>query len=315
MLNPTGAVAVPQPTRRATLRLAAWFDNERRLGLLMILPALLVVIVLVGYPFALSIYLALTNTEIARADTGTFVGLQNFVTLLNRSVFRDKVLVNTVLYTVGTVPLKLFLGLLLALILNRPLPLRLLWRGLVLLPWVVPTSLSMTVFIWMFEPTYSILNYIGESLRLIDKPIQWLGTPALALFSITMVNIWRGTPFFAVTILAGLQVVPQEQVEAAMIDGANVFQRFRFVVLPWIRPVIAVATLFSVVRTFAEVEIVMLLTRGGPFNSTHMVGTYAYQQAIQNSKLGEGAAISLFFFPVLVLVVVLQLRYLQRREA
>ena len=292
-------------------RLNAWFDDEKHLGYAMVAPALLLLILLVAYPFILSIWLSFTDTEIARADTGMFIGLENYFKLWGRTVFREKVILNTILYTAGAVPIKLGLGMIMALLLNRPFPLRTIVRGLILIPWVLPTSLSMLVFLWLFEPTLSVLNYMLESGGF--DAVQWLG-PKNAIYSVMMVNIWRGTPFFAVVLLAALQGVPKDQLEAAEIDGANVFQRFINITIPTIMPVIVVSTLFSIVRTFAEMEIVWVLTKGGPFNSTHMIGTYAYQQAIQNSGIGEGAAVSLFFFPILALIVFFQLWYLQRND-
>ncbi|MEQ8677662.1 MAG: sugar ABC transporter permease [Aggregatilineales bacterium] len=295
------------------VRFSQWLDHEHHLGYLMIAPALIVLVGLVAYPFILSVWLSFTDTRIAQETTGVFIGLENYSTLLNRTVFREKVIYNTLLYTIGAVPLKLGLGMMLALLLNRPFPLRNVVRGLILIPWVVPTSLSMIVFRWMFEPTLSILNYVLAGAGL--DTVNWLGTPDTAIFSVMMVNVWRGTPFFAVVLLAALQTVPKDQEEAAEIDGANIIQRFFYITIPHIFPVMVVATLFSIVRTFAEMEIVWVLTRGGPFNGTHMIGTYAYQQAIQSSKIGEGAAVSLFFFPIMALVVFLQLWYLQRRDA
>ncbi|MEM6527322.1 MAG: sugar ABC transporter permease [Chloroflexota bacterium] len=295
---------------RAVLR--RWTDDEHRLGYLMVMPALLLLVVMVAYPFVVSIWLGFTDTRIAQQATGNFIGFENYMNLLNRSVFADKVIRNTILYTVGAVPLKLVLGMILALLLNRRFPLRNLIRGLILLPWVVPTSLSMIVFLWLFEPTFSVLNYLLEGVGL--APVNWLGTPSTALFSVMMVNVWRGTPFFGVILLAALQGVPGDQIEAARIDGANTLQRFWHITIPAIMPVIVVSTLFSIVRTFAEMEIVWILTEGGPFNSTHMIGTYAYQLAIKNANIGEGAAVSLFFFPVMVIIVWFQLWYLQRRN-
>ncbi len=305
----TGAANAESTGVRATL--ARWFDDEQRLGYLMVAPALLLLIIMVAYPFVLSIWLGFTDTRIAQEATGNFIGLENYIDLINRTLFREKVIRNTLLYTVGAVPLKLVLGLLLALLLNRRFPLRNAVRGLLLLPWVIPTSLSMITFLWLFEPTFSVLNFLLEGAGF--SPVNWLGTPNTALFSVMMVNVWRGTPFFAVILLAALQGVPDDQVEAARIDGANTLQRFWYIVIPAIMPVVVVSTLFSLVRTFAEMEIVWILTNGGPFNSTHMIGTYAYQLAIKNARIGEGAAVSLFFFPVMVLVVWFQLWYLQRR--
>jgi len=298
---------------RPLARLNRWLDHEKHLGYVMVAPAVILLVLLVAYPFILSIWLGFTDTRIAQSSTGMFIGFDNYETLLNRTVFREKVIWNTFLYTVGAVPLKLGFGMVLALLLNGPFPLRTVVRGLILIPWVLPVSLSMIVFRWLFEPTLSVLNFMLEGVGL--EPVAWLSTPKTALYSVMAVNIWRGTPFFAVVLLAALQGVPEDQIEAAQIDGANIVQRFIRITIPFIFPVIVVSTLFSIVRTFAEMEIVWVLTRGGPFNGTHMIGTYAYQQAIQNSKIGEGAAVSLFFFPVMAVIVFFQLWYLQRRDA
>lgn len=313
MDNAQEITRTPQPLNNSAIGRVNWLDDEVRLGYLMLAPAILVLIALVAYPFLLSIWLSFTDTRIAQEATGAFIGFDNYITLIDRTVFREKVIGNTILYTVGAVPIKLALGLTLALLMNRPFPLRGVVRALILIPWVLPTSLSMVIFSWMFEPTLSVLNYVLESFGM--EPVLWLGTQRMALTSVMAVNIWRGTPFFAVVLLAALQSVPIEQVEAAEIDGANRLQRFRNITIPYIFPVIVVSTLFSVVRTFAEMEIVWVLTGGGPFNGTHMIGTYAYQQAIQNTRIGEGAAVALFFFPFLALIMVFQLWYLQRRNS
>ena len=295
--------------------IGAWIsrvvDHEASLGRLMVAPMVLLLIALVAYPFVYSIYLSFTDTKIADSESGNYVAAENYENLWERDVFRENVIWNTIIYTVGAVPIKLVLGLILALVLNRRFPLRGIVRGLILLPWVIPTSISMIVFRWMFEPTQSILNHVLVSGGFPGAPYSWLGSD-LALTSVMAVNVWRGTPFFAIVLLAALQVVPEDQLEAAEIDGATVVQRFTHITIPTIMPVVVVATLFSIVRTFAEMEIVWVLTRGGPFNKTHMVGTYAYQQAIQNAKIGEGAAISMFFFPIMMLIIVAQLWYLQR---
>lgn len=300
-----------QPVNNVLGRVNRFFDHEKRLGYLMVLPAMLLLVVLVAYPFGEAVRLSFTDTRIARSDTGNYIGMENFEKLMDRTVFREDVIPNTIIYTLGAVPLKLGLGLVLAMLLNRPFPLRGLVRGLILIPWVLPTSLSMIIFRWIFDPTQSVLNYMLETNG--AEPVRWLGFD-YALYSVVGVNIWRGTPFFGVVLLAALQGVPVDQQEAAQIDGANVLQVFRHITIPAIFPVIVVSTLFSIVRTFAEMEIVWILTRGGPLDSTHMIGTYAYQRAIVNSRIGEGAAISLFFFPILALIVFFQLLYLQRRD-
>jgi len=302
------------PQNTGLRRFLSWLDDEHRIGPLMTAPAVIVILMLMAYPFALSLWLSLTDTVIAQEATGNFIGLQNFATLLERSIFVNKVIPNSILYTFGSVIPKLGLGLILALVLNRPWPFRNLIRGSILLPWIVPTSLSMMAWWWMFEPTRSVLNYLLEGINFPGAPFPWRSRPDLALIAVMIINVWRGVPFFAVTLLAALQVVPEDLHEAAQIDGANRWQAFWNVDIPWIQPVIVVTTLFSLIQTFADLQIIWILTLGGPFNSTHVLATYSFQQAIKSAQIGEGAAISLFLFPALLVVIFLQLRYLQKRE-
>ncbi|MEM6430934.1 MAG: sugar ABC transporter permease [Deinococcota bacterium] len=279
----------------------------------MVTPVVILILSLVAYPFVRALWLSMTDLRVAQAATGNFVGIENYLKLWNRTVFREKVFVNTLIYTLGAVPIKVVLGLILALVLNRK---RLLFvgffRGVALLPWVIPASLSILVWSWMFEPTFSVLNLLLESVNFPGAPFLWLGRPNLAFFSVMLVNIWRGLPFFAVLYLAALQNVPVDLTEAAKTDGANAFQQFFYVTVPSILPVIIVTSLFSLVQTSGEVQIVQVLTRGGPFDTTHVLGTYAYQQAMLSGRIGEGAAVSLYLFPVLLFVVIMQLRYFQR---
>ncbi|GAB4556723.1 MAG: sugar ABC transporter permease [Anaerolineae bacterium] len=291
-------------------RLSAWLDNERHLGIAMVLPAVVMMAALIAYPFAVAIYLALSDRMIAVSDSGRFVGLRNFVELLKDDVFRRTTL-NTFNYAIVAVVFKLALGMLMALVLNEVTVLKNFFRGILLLPWIVPTSLSTLGWLWMYDSQYSILNRILLDWGIIDKKIIWLGSPTWAMFSVQVVNIWRGIPFFGISLLAGMQTIPQDLYEAAQIDGASAWHRFWYITTPLLKPVTAVVTLFSIVQTFADFQIVYVLTRGGPVNSTHLFATLAHQTAILGGDLGKGAAISLFMFPVLVIAVILQLRYLQ----
>ncbi len=296
-------------------RFSKWLDKEKHIGPLMVLPALTIIVLLIAYPFGKALWLSVTDAEIAKAQTGNYVALDNFQYLLDNSIFTDKVIPNTLKYTFGAVLLKLGFGMILALALNRPIPFRNVIAGVLLLPWVVPSALSVLAWKWIFDADYSVLNVILNwfSVPGVGLDYQWLG-PGRALDSIIIVNVWRGIPFFAITMLAALQVVPKDMLEAAEIDGANVWQRFWRVTLPTIFPVVIVTTLFSLVRTLADMEIVWILTQGGPYNSTHVLATFSYQQAIQNANLSLGAAASLFLFPAFLVIVFLQLRYLQNRE-
>jgi len=303
------STATPRGFRK---RLSTWLDRESVIGPLMTAPAAVMLVILIAYPFCVAIYLSLTNRLIARADTGIFIGLQNYVNLLSDSIFQ-KTALNTLNFAMTAVIFKLIFGMLMALVLDQVKILKNLLRGLMLLPWIVPTSLSALGWLWMFDSEFSIFNKILLGAGLIDQKIIWLGMPATAMISVQLVNIWRGIPFFGISLLAGMQSIPTDLYEAAEIDGANSWKKFWGITMPLLMPVTAVVTLFSIVQTFADFQIVYILTRGGPVNSTHLFATLTHQTAIVAGKLGEGAAISLFIFPVLAVAAILQLRYLQRQ--
>ena len=307
------ALELPDRKPSRWRRLTSWLDTERGLGYALVAPAVIILVGLVGYPFVIAIYLALSDRVLAKADSGAFVGLQNFVNLLQDQVFLQTV-VNTFNYGIVSVFFKLVLGMLMALVLNEIGFMKNLFRGLLLLPWIVPTSLSALGWLWMFDAQYSIFNTLLLNSGLIQQKIIWLGSPFWAMLSVQIVNIWRGIPFFGISLLAGMQTIPQEYYEAAELDGANAWGRFRHITWPLLLPVTLVVTLFSIVQTFADFQVVYVLTRGGPTNSTHLFATLAHQTAILGGRLGEGAAVSLFMFPILALAVILQLRYLQSSE-
>jgi multiple sugar transport system permease protein len=300
------------PAKRLSLleRYERWLGQERNLGPVLVAPAILVLVVLIGYPFCVAIYLSLTNRVIASAETD-FIGLGNFIKLLGDSVFR-RTAVNTFNYAFVSVAFKLILGMMMALVLDQVKFLKNFFRGILLLPWIVPTSLSTLGWLWMFDSQYSIFNRLLMDIGLIHEKIIWLGTPFWAMFSVQVVNIWRGIPFFGISLLAGIQAVPQELYEAAQIDGAGGWSRFWKITLPLIMPITSVVTLYSLIQTFADFQIVYVLTRGGPVNSTQLFATLTYDVAIRGMQLGEGAAISLWMFPVFVVFIIWQLRYLQR---
>ncbi len=290
-----------------------WFNQEKILGPALVAPAVLILLLLIAYPFCVAIWLSMTDKMIARSDTGNFIWFANFTKLFKDSIFQ-RTTINTFNYALVSVFFKLVLGLLMALVLDEVKIFKNFFRGILLLPWIVPTSLSALGFLWMFDSQFSILNRFLLDWGLIQEKIIWLGTPATAMFSVQLVNIWRGIPFFGISLLAGLQSIPQELYEAADIDGASSWSKFWNVTFPLLMPVTAVVTLFSIVQTFADFQIVYVLTRGGPVNSTHLFATLTHQTAILAGRLGEGAAVSLFMFPILVIAVVLQLRYLQKQD-
>jgi multiple sugar transport system permease protein len=299
------------PRERFLKRVGSVFENENILGYLVIAPALLLLLVLVAYPFFIAIGLSVQDKVVGKP--GIFVGLKNFLTVLESQIFRQTIQ-NSFVFTITSVTLKVGLGMGLALLLNRSIRGKKFFRGAILLPWVVPTALSTLAFLWIFDATYSIINWILMRLGLIDRGILWLGKPHLAMLSVIIVNTWRGMPFFAISILAGLVSIPQELYEAAKTDGAGPLASFWHITLPMLKPVLLIVILFSTIFTFSDFNIVYVLTRGGPVNSTHLFATYAHQTGLVSARIGEGAAVSLFLFPILVLVIFFQLRLLRREE-
>jgi multiple sugar transport system permease protein len=286
-------------------------EREGSLGLILMAPAVIVLLIFIAYPFVLGIWYSLTDARIG--VPGNFVGLNNFTANAQNGIFQQT-LKNTFVYTGITTVFKLVLGMALALLMNMPFRGRNLVRAALLLPWIIPTALSTLAWLWIFDSTYGIISWMLKNAGLINRNVPFLGDPILAMGSVIVVNIWRGTPFFAISLLAGLQTIPQDLYEAAAIDGASAWQRFVRVTLPLIMPVLTVVTLFSIIWTFADFQLVYVLTRGGPTNSTHLLATLAYQIGMTAGELGNGAAISLWMFPFMVALVVVTLWY-QRREA
>lgn len=283
--------------------------RERHLPLLMVSPALVLLAGLIAYPFLISIFMSLTDKRIG--TPGSFIGLANYAYLLRDDMFQQTIR-NTLIYTASAVSLKTVFGLLLALCLAAVPWGRRFFRGLVLLPWIVPTSLSVLVWWWMFEPLFSVINWVLRAAG--GQGVPWLSDPGWARVAVIAVNVWRGIPFFAVAFLAGLVSIPQEYYEAAEADGAGPLRLFWFITLPLMRPVLAVVVLYSIVMTVGDFEIVFLLTRGGPFGRTHLFSTYAFQVGLQGTDIGLGAAASLFIFPVLVVVSYLIMRVVRTGE-
>jgi len=301
-------VAAGRP--RFRLRLREWLNREELLGPLFVAPALLLLLVLVAYPFCMALYFSLSDAFIGRPSQ--FIGIRNFVNLWQSDAFRQT-FQNAFVFTGISVAVKLVLGVTLALLLNQQLWFKRLIRGAVLLPWVIPTALSTLGWWWMFNSLYSVVNWTGISLDLMDPPgPNWLGQKYYAMTAVIVVNIWRGLPFFAITILAGLMAIPKELYEAAEADGAGPVRRFWYITLPLLKPVLGIVILFSTIFTFSEFNIVYVLTHGGPINSTHLFATLARQVGLETGRIGEGAAISLYLFPVLVFVVWAQLRSVRK---
>jgi multiple sugar transport system permease protein len=293
---------------RAAL-IEGWFDQEGVLGYVLMTPALLLLIVFIAYPFALGVWYSLSDVQIF--GLGKFIGLKNYADMLNSPVFLQTVK-NSFVYTGFATVFKLGLGLGLALLMNQTFPLKNLVRASVLLPYIVPTALSTLAFLLAFNPTLSPLPWIFGPLHIPYPPAGFLGEPGTAMGAVIFVNVWRGTPFFAISLLAGLQTIPQDLYEAASIDGATAPNRFRHVTIPLLMPVLTIVMLFSIIQTFADFQIVQVLTRGGPADSTHLFATLAFQVGMQGGRLGQGAAVSLYMLPFLGLLVIAQLWYTRR---
>jgi len=301
------AAASPAPRRESLLvRLS---ENRHALGMLLVAPAVLLLAVFLAYPFGLGVWLSLTSATIANA--GEFVGLRNYVYLLGDPLFR-LVTFNTSLYAGVAVAFKLLLGFLLALLVNREFVGKRFVRAAMLLPWIVPTSLSALVFYWLYDGTFSIFTWMLREAGLVSGFINYLGDPNLARASMIAANVWRGIPFFAIGLLAGLQTVSPTLYEAAGIDGAGPWQKFWSITWPLLLPLTVVVTVFSAIMTVGDFQLIWIVTRGGPANATHLFGTLAYQRAIQGGFIGEGAAISGFVLPVLLVCVVVSFYYLRR---
>jgi|SRR5579883_73459 multiple sugar transport system permease protein len=302
-------VAVARRPRRAP-SLSAWLDRGPVFSWLMMAPPILFLLAFVGYPFCYGILLSLEHRPVAQP--GSFVGLANFVTDLHDPVFW-RVAMNTFIYTGVATVLKMVGGLGLALAMNQQFRFKNLVRALLLLPFIVPTVLSTVAWMWMLDPAFSVVNRLLIALGVPRPGPSWLGNPVLAMISIIVINTWRGLPFYGITLLAGLQTVPTELYEAATIDGAGGWHRFRYVTLPLLRPIIMIVTLFSVIFTFADFQLVYVLTHGGPQNATHLFATYAFDIAMGGGQLGLGASVALAMLPALALLIVAITIYLRKK--
>jgi multiple sugar transport system permease protein len=297
-----------RPTRRGA-RIGVWLDRESVFSWLMMAPPILFLAAFVGYPFCYGILLSLQDRPVAQP--GVFVGLKNFATDFKDAIFW-RVTLNTFVYTGVATLLKMVGGLGLALAMNQQFAMKNVVRALLLLPFIVPTVLSTVAWMWILDPAFSVFNWFLIALGVPKPGPSWLGNPVLAMASIIVINTWRGLPFYGITLLAGLQTVPPELYEAATIDGAGGWQRFRYVTLPLIQPIILIVTLFSVIFTFADFQLVYVLTHGGPQNATQLFATYAFDIAMGAGQLGHGASVALAMLPALALLIVALTLYMRR---
>jgi len=286
------------------------FDNRHVLGLAFLLPAAVLLLLFLTYPLGLGTWLGFTDTKIGRE--GHWIGLENFEFLWGDAVTR-LALFNTLFYTLVASVIKFVLGLWLAVLLNKHLPFKAFIRAIVLLPFIVPTALSAIAFWWIYDSQFSIISWVLMKMGIISEYIDFLGQPWHARFATIAANIWRGVPFVAICLLAGLQTISPSLYEAAALDGATPWQRFRFVTLPLLTPIIAVVMTFSVLFTFTDFQLIYVLTRGGPLNATHLMATLSFQRAISGGSLGEGAALATLMIPFLLSAILFSYFGLQRR--
>ncbi len=285
--------------------------NRNWLAIWFMLPAAAFLILFLAYPLGLGVWLSFTDARLGR--DGIFVGFENYEYLWEDSTFWLSVF-NTLLYTSVASIIKFAVGLYLALLLNERLPFKAIIRAVVLIPFIVPTVLSAIAFWWLFDPQFSIISWSLKKMGLITTNIDFLGDVWNARWSVIFANIWRGVPFVAITLLAGLQTVSPSLYEAATIDGATNWQRFRYITYPLLTPIIAVVMTFSVLFTFTDFQLIWVMTRGGPVNATHLMATFSYQRAIMSGYLGEGAAISTAMIPFLLFAILVSWFGLQRRK-
>lgn len=304
-------VALPRPRTAGPTGFTRLLESERMLAALLLTPTVALLGLFIAYPFVVGVWLSLSSVSVG--NPGEFVGLHNFVKAWNDSIFRTA-FYNTFFYTFWATVFKLTLGMWLALLLNRHFRGKRIARSAMLLPFIVPTVLSTFAWRWMFDPTFSVLNWLLYQTGFITTKLPFLSDGTYGMWCAIVVNTWRGMPFFAISLLAGLQTISPDLQEAASLDGANGWHRFWHVTWPLLKPVTLVVVVFSIIQTFSDFQLIYVLTGGGPANATHLLATYAYQIGVATGLLGEGAAVSLFMLPVLFIVVWLQLRYLRRME-
>jgi multiple sugar transport system permease protein len=308
-------IALQPRTAKPQIREATRWDqlktNRNWLGFWFMLPAMGFLIFFLAYPLSLGIWISFTDARIGRP--GVFIGSENYEWLWGDSIFWLSVF-NTLLYTSVASAIKFGVGLYLALLLNENMPFKAMLRAMVLIPFIVPTVLSALAFWWIFDSQFSIISWSLKQLGLITQNINFLGDVTWARICVIFANIWRGVPFVAITLLAGLQTVQPSLYEAATLDGASRWEMFRYITYPLLTPIIAVVMTFSVLFTFTDFQLIWAMTRGGPVNATHLMATLSYQRAIIGGQLGEGAAISSAMIPFLLAAIMISWFGLQRRK-
>jgi ABC-type sugar transport system permease subunit len=284
-----------------------------RLGFLFVLPIVVLVLALVAYPFCYAIYLSMTRKFVGMAPV--FVGFENYVRLASDGFFLRAVW-NSVVFTFGSVVFKLILGMAMALVLTSDIRFRSVFTGILLVPWVAPTVVSALNFLWIYDGSLGVLNYLlVHVLRILPQGVGWLSEAGTAMASVIFVNIWRGFPFFGISFLAGMKAIPGELYEAASVDGANALQRFLHVTLPSLRNIVIIVVLLSTIWTFNDFGIVYILTKGGPGGATMVLPVFTYEMAFGAQRLGDAIAVALYMLPPLALIIIVLSRHMRRGQA
>jgi ABC-type sugar transport system permease subunit len=308
--RPAG-VALPQERRRVGV--AHWLGPDYRLGFLFVAPIVLLVLALVAYPFCYAVYLSMTQKFVGMAPV--WVGFENYVRLAHDGFFRRAV-ANSFVFTFGSVAVKLLLGMVMALVLTSRIRYRSLFTGLLLIPWVAPTVVSALNFLWIYDGSLGVLNYLlVKVFRVLPQGVGWLSEPGTAMASVIFVNVWRGFPFFGISFLAGMKAIPADLYEAAAVDGASAVGRFLHVTLPGIRNIVIIVVLLSTIWTFNDFAIVYILTKGGPGGATQVLPVFTYEMAFGAQRLGEAIAVALYMLPGLAIVIIVLARYMRRGHA
>lgn len=284
--------------------------KDYRLGYLFVLPIILLVLGLVAYPFLYAIYLSMTRKYVGMP--AVWVGFDNYVKLTWDGFFQRAV-VNSFIFTFGSVAVKLVIGVGMALVLSTRIRFRSFFTGVLLIPWVAPTVVSALNFLWMYDYSLGVFNYLlVRVFGILPQGVGWLSEPNTAMASVVAVNIWRGFPFFGISFLAGMKAIPAELYEAAAVDGAGPLQRFRFVTLAGLKNIIIIVVLLSTIWTFNDFQIVYILTKGGPGGATQVLPVFTYEIAFGAQRLGEAIAVALYMLPALAVVIVVLARHMRR---
>ena len=307
------AETAPEVPGATVSRLKRWLGPDWRLGFLFVAPIVVLVLALVAYPFCYAIYLSMTRKFVGMPPE--FVGLENYVRLASDGFFQRAVW-NSVIFTFGSVIFKLVLGMAMALVLTSKIRFRNLFTGILLIPWVAPTVVSALNFLWIYDGSLGVLNYVlVKVLGILPQGVGWLSEAGTAMAAVIFVNIWRGFPFFGISFLAGIKAIPGELYEAAAVDGANAFQRFVHVTLPGLRTILIIVVLLSTIWTFNDFAIVYILTKGGPGGATMVLPVFTYELAFGAQRLGDAIAVALYMLPPLAIVIIVLARYMRRGHA